>query len=190
VGDSDVMSARTRISHRAADKDAGGDMAKVTALNVSTAEEMNEAIITYTVQGFSLEGQTPDTATLKKSAVKNLFSGSNILILVLLWILCVLPGLLYVAVMLSKGDLTVIIRLDPTAARAALRTSPLEQVQWSEDRKYWWNGTTWIDASQSAPPAASTNEADQPAAPADVGAEVVPPDGGAATPVSADGDSA
>ena len=181
-------------------------MAKVTAINVSTAEEMNEAIITYTVQGFSLEGQTPDTATLKKSAVKTLFSGSNILILVLLWLLCVLPGLLYTAVILSKGDQTVIIRVDPTAAAgrvsgphagaAAWMTAPEQQVQWSPDGRYWWDGTAWVDASQQAPSVASTTA--EPDTPTEGGAVDLRPDGGAVdlppeaaadAPVSANGDT-
>ena len=36
--------------------------------------------------------------------------------------------------------------------------APADQLQWSEDRKYWWDGSTWVDATRTAPPTAKLSE--------------------------------
>jgi hypothetical protein len=137
---------------------------KVTTINVATDAERQQAIVTYVSKGFITSAQTADMTTLnKKGGIQNLISNPKNIILVFLGILlCVFPGVIYAWVCIGKGDEVVIIRVDPVAAAAdakarASETAP-EQLQWSEDRRYWWNGESWVDAASAAPSNARYSE--------------------------------
>ena len=127
-------------------------------INVATPDELQRSIATYLSQGYSLTSQEAETATLTKTAVKNLLSGNNIWIWVFLWFCFVIPALLYAAYILSQGDQVIIVHVDPVAAErdAAARQAALSSgggtLNWSDDRRYWWNGTEWVDAQKATPP--------------------------------------
>jgi hypothetical protein len=41
---------------------------------------------------------------------------------------------------------------------AVVAGSSNNELTWSEDRTYWWDGATWIDATKTIPPGASVND--------------------------------
>ena len=138
---------------------------KQTAVNVSTPAELQQAVTTYISQGYSLTTQDESSATLTKTAVKNLVSGNNIWIWVVCWFCFVIPALLFAAYVLSQGDQVIVVRVDAAAAQrdAEARNAVLASgnaasgngsVTWSEDRRYWWDGTNWVDAQKTLPPQA------------------------------------
>ena len=136
--------------------------AKVASVNVATPEQMQHAIMSYVAQGFVVSTQTADTTTLFK---KKEF---NILWAVIGFFLCLIPLLIYCIVYATQSDEMIVIRIDPSAAMSmAPGTVPglsqpsntdVELLTWSEDRKYWWTGTTWIDSLRTVPPGAKYSE--------------------------------
>ena len=124
---------------------------------------MQHAIMSYVAQGFVVSTQTADTTTLFK---KKEFS---VLWAVIGLFLCVIPLLIYCIVYATQSDEMIVIRVDPSAATSIAPAAvpgglsqpaitSVEQLTWSEDRKYWWNGTTWIDSLRTVPPGARCSE--------------------------------
>ncbi len=138
--------------------------AKQTTINVATRDELQQTITTHLSNGFSLTSQDETTATLTKTAVKNLVSGNNIWIWVVLWFCFVIPALLFAAYILSQGDQVVVVRVDAEAAkhdaqaRVASAASANGSLTWSEDRRYWWDGSNWVDAQTRLPPGAKYSD--------------------------------
>ena len=122
--------------------------ATVATVIVPTTEQMQQAVMSYIAQGFVVSTQTADSTTLFK---KREF---NILWAVIGFFLCLLPLLIYCIIYATQKDQMVVVRVDaslpPTAALPFAGTA--NQLTWSEDRRYWWNGSTWIDAGNTIPP--------------------------------------
>jgi hypothetical protein len=146
-------------------REAGDDLdgedpmaAKVSTLNVATQTDLQQAIMSYVAQGYVVSNQTEDATTLFK---KKEF---NVVWAVIGFFLCLLPLLIYCIVYASQSDEMMVIRVDPAAAAAnptPMLATPavgavttVETLTWSEDRKFWWDGSTWIRAEQTIPPGA------------------------------------
>jgi hypothetical protein len=139
----------------------GGAMAaSVATLIVPTTEQMQQAVMSYVAQGFVVSTQTADTTTMFK---KKEF---NILWAVIGFFLCLLPLLIYCIVYATQKDQMVVVRIDasvpPTGAvpflSSGAQVGAAEHLTWSEDRRYWWNGSTWIDAGKTLPPGVQFTE--------------------------------
>jgi hypothetical protein len=128
--------------------------ASVATVIVPTMEQMQQAVMSYVAQGFVVSTQTADTTTMFK---KKEF---NILWAVIGFFLCLLPLLIYCIVYATQKDQMVVVHIDPSLpATLALplvasgaQVAAADQLIWSEDRRYWWNGSTWIDAGNTLPP--------------------------------------
>jgi hypothetical protein len=118
--------------------------AKVSTVSVTTAEQMREVATGYVAQGFVVSTQTDVSTTMFK---KKEF---NVIWAVIGFFLCLIPLLIYCIVYAMESDQMIVIRVGFMAAAGELT--------WSEDRRYWWDGKTWIDAEHSAPPAAPRSE--------------------------------
>jgi hypothetical protein len=153
-------------------------MANVTAVRVGSENEMEMAIASYISQGFVLSNRSPSGATMFK---KKEFS---ILWLVVGFVLCVVPLLIYLIVYASQSDKMVQIQLVP-ASQAQLPASSTQVGMRSEDGQWWWDGNAWQPVGQPTPvaeailpPATSASEwLAAPEAPTDH-----PPEPGGPTP--------
>jgi hypothetical protein len=133
-------------------------MANVTAVRVGSENEMEMAIASYISQGFVLSNRSPSGATMFK---KKEFS---ILWLVVGFVLCVVPLLIYLIVYASQSDKMVQIQLVP-ASQAQLPASATQVGMRSEDGQWWWDGNAWQPVGQPtpvaeaiSPPATSASE--------------------------------
>lgn|GEM_PF-1965089 len=131
--------------------------ANLSTVNVATRGQVEQTVMSYVAQGFTVSTQTDDTTTLYK---KKEF---NVVWAVIGFFACVIPLIIYCIVYSMESDQMVVVRLDPAAA--ALSVSPIlgastgaEGLRWSEDRRYWWDSTTWIDAERTVPPGAQYAE--------------------------------
>jgi hypothetical protein len=153
-------------------------MADVTAVRVGSENEMEMAIASYISQGFVLSNRSPSGATMFK---KKEFS---ILWLVVGFILCVVPLLVYLIVYAAQSDKMVQIQLVP-ASQAQLPASSTQVGMRSADGQWWWDGNAWQPVGQPTPaveqippPATSASEwLAAPEQPADQ-----PPEPGGPTP--------
>jgi hypothetical protein len=128
---------------------------------VPSQDQLEQAVMSYVAQGFVVSTQTPDTTTMFK---KKEF---NVVWAVIGFFACVLPLIVYCIVYAAQSDKMVVIRVDPNVpASAALPfvtpavvAAPAnDELTWSEDRTYWWDGSTWINATATIPPGASVND--------------------------------
>jgi len=119
-------------------------MADVTAVRVSSENEMEMAIASYISQGFVLSNRSPAGATMFK---KKEFS---ILWLVVGFILCVVPLLIYLIVYAAQSDKMVQIQLVP-ASQAQLPASSTQVGLRSDDGQWWWDGNAWQPVAQPTP---------------------------------------
>jgi hypothetical protein len=128
--------------------------ATVATVIVPTTEQMQQAVMSYIAQGFVVSTQTGDSTTLFK---KKEFS---ILWAVIGFFLCLLPLLIYCIVYATQKDQMVVVRIDPSVPPTAALpfVSAANELTWSEDRRYWWNGSTWIDAGKTLPPGVTFTE--------------------------------
>lgn len=133
-------------------------MGNVTAVRVGSENEMELAIASYISQGFVLSNRSPSGATMFK---KKEFS---ILWLVVGFILCVVPLLVYLIVYAAQSDKMVQIQLVP-ASQAQLPASSTQVGMRSADEQWWWDGNAWQPVGQPTPlaeaippPAASASE--------------------------------
>jgi hypothetical protein len=121
--------------------------ARVSTVSVTTPDQMREVATGYVAQGFVVSTQTETSTTMFK---KKEF---NILWAVIGFFLCLLPLLIYCIVYAMESDQMVIIRVGTETA-----TPDTGHLTWSEDRRYWWDGQTWVDADQTPPPGALHSE--------------------------------
>ena len=122
-------------------------MANYIRWTAQTPAELDNAVVTYMRQGFTIASRTPTVVTLIKP------KQFSIVMLVIGLILFVLPLLIYVVYYLTLTDQIVEISL--AAAHVGIR---------SADGYYWWDGAGWQPVAQlpapvHAPAAAFTNGA-------------------------------
>lgn len=128
----------------------------VQTVLVPSPDQIEMTIAGYISQGFSVQSRTPESVTLFK---KKEFS---ILWLVVGFLLCIIPLLVYLIIYANEKDQMVIIRV----AQEGELTSPgmtaslpaPEDLTWSTDRKMWWDGNAWQDAATTVPHTASYSD--------------------------------
>lgn len=124
--------------------------ASVQQVDVATQQELESTLASYIAQGFVVSNRTPGSVTLFK---KKEF---NIIWAVIGFFLCLLPLIVYCIVYATQSDEMVIVKLNPLVSGAA--GSSAEELTWSEDRDWWWDGQRWRDALRELPPAAVLSE--------------------------------
>lgn len=113
--------------------------ASVQQINVSSKGELDSTITSYIAQGFAVVATTPESATLFK---KKEF---NIVWALIGFFLCILPLLVYCVVYATQNDEMVTIKVVPPSPET-------DEVTWSEDRQWWWDGSRWRDTQLELPP--------------------------------------
>ena len=83
---------------------------KVVTVNVRTTAELEQEIVKWIDQGYSVKSQTPKMATLVWEPQ------ANYLLMIVLFLLCIIPGILYQASIVRKMGSQVVIRVDRKAA--------------------------------------------------------------------------
>lgn len=74
----------------------------VSKVQVPTTEDMEAAILPYLAEGFVVANKTKTSVTLQKKKV------FNVLWAVIGWLVCLLPGLIYMIVYASKPDVEIV----------------------------------------------------------------------------------
>jgi|GEM_PF-2335301 len=105
-------------------------------VSVSSEQALEQTITGYIAEGYVIQNRTPDAVVLFK---KKEFS---ILWAVIGLVICFIPLLVYLIVYAADSDKLVEIRVD------------IPVTQWSDDGRYWWDGTQWVEAQQPALPVA------------------------------------
>ena len=116
----------------------------VTAVRVGSENDMEMAIASYISRGFVLSNRSPTGATMFK---KKEFS---IPMLVVGFILCVVPLIIYLFVYELESDKTVQIQL-VSANQAQLPASSTQVGLRSADGQWWWDGNAWQPVGQPTP---------------------------------------
>lgn len=121
-------------------------------VNVATTAEMHNAMNQYLSQGFVVTSQTADMTTLNRTP-SMIWSCGELVRFSILLCLCIVPGVIYMRNMYKRhGTIeNVVIRVDPAAAALDASAGGATGLQLSEDRNYWWNGSTWIDCKVAVP---------------------------------------
>lgn len=126
-------------------------MAGVSAVQVTSENEMEMAIASYISQGFVLSNRSPAGATMFK---KKEF---QIVWAVIGFILCILPLLIYLIVYAAQSDQMVQIQLVPAGSQPQLPATTAQMVGTrSADGHWWWDGASWQPIAQTAQPGQST----------------------------------
>lgn len=134
-------------------------MAGVSAVRVSSENEMEMAIAGYISQGFVLSNRSATGATMFK---KKEF---QIVWAVIGFILCLLPLLVYLIVYASQSDQMVQITLAPAGSQPQLPASSTQLVGTrSADGRWWWDGQAWQPVPDTLPTPSAQPTFQQPAA--------------------------
>ncbi len=108
---------------------------KVQELRAQSSTELENSVLSYIAQGYSVSNRTDDSVTLFK---KKEF---NILWAIIGFFLCWIPLIIYAIVYSQQSDEMIIIRLGQAPA-----------IAWSQDRLWWSDdGTNWHDAASEIP---------------------------------------
>ena len=128
--------------------------AKVTSVTVASTAELNQAVAHYIEKGYVMQSHTADMATLEFRVRFNLLLAGVLLLA------CIVPGLVYILSVGAKAGQQVVIRVDPAAAagQAGQAAEAASGLTWSDDRRFWWSGSEWVDAELTVPPAATFSE--------------------------------
>jgi hypothetical protein len=125
-----------------ADSERGHRMAHANQVVVHNEAHLSSVIDGYVMQGFAVASRDAASVTMVKRKT------FNVVWAVIGFFLCLLPLLIYLIVYSLEQDQVVFIRL---AAPPALTGGPPPL---SPDRRYWWDGSAWQDASATPPPGA------------------------------------
>lgn len=117
--------------------------ASVQQVDVASKEELESTIASYIAQGFVVRSRTAGSVTLFK---KKEF---NVIWAVIGFFLCLLPLIVYCIVYATQSDEMVIVQL--RAIGSGTGTSTADELTWSEDREWWWDGQQWRDALRELP---------------------------------------
>ncbi|HWF32134.1 MAG TPA: hypothetical protein VG188_06225 [Solirubrobacteraceae bacterium] len=123
--------------------------ASVQQVDVASREELEGTIASYIAQGFVVRSRTASSVTLFK---KKEF---NVIWAVIGFFLCLLPLIVYCIVYATQSDEMVIVQLRASGGAAG---SIADELIWSEDREWWWDGQQWRDALRELPPGAVLSE--------------------------------
>jgi hypothetical protein len=118
-------------------------MAQGRELVVYDEGQLTQTINMYVMQGFVVASRERDSVTLVK---RKEFS---VLWAVIGFFFCLLPLLIYLIVYATQQDQVVFVRVvgqQPAVGGAGPRMSP--------DRRFWWDGGAWQDATAQPPPGA------------------------------------
>jgi hypothetical protein len=108
--------------------------------------DLTNRINMYVMGGFAVASREPDCVTLvKRKEFKIVWA-------VVGFFLCLLPLLIYLVVYALESDQVVMIRVANPGSMPAVPAAPALRL--SPDRRYWWDGTTWRDATLAIPPGA------------------------------------
>ncbi len=121
--------------------------ADVQTIVVPSPEHMEQTITGYIGQGFTVQTRTVDSATLfKKKEFSTLW-------LVIGLLLCLIPLIVYLFVYAGQRDQMIVVRVVTAGELTGVMSGlPAQQdISWSPDRKMWWDGTKWLDASINVP---------------------------------------
>jgi hypothetical protein len=116
--------------------------ASVQQVQVASQEELEGTTMSYIAQGFAISNRTAESVTLFK---KKEF---NVVWAVIGFFLCLLPLLVYCIVYVAQDDQMVVVKVASANASAPGAAG----VTWSEDRQWWWDGSSWRDAQSELPP--------------------------------------
>ncbi|MFM2076449.1 MAG: hypothetical protein RJA49_339 [Actinomycetota bacterium] len=133
---------------------------------LSSEAELKQKTLELIDAGFRISSQSPELVTLERK--QRAITGSMVATAILLLVLCVIPGVVYIWVKIVQAFRveTVVLRVDPVAAAAQRQAAAVAtEITWSEDRKWWWDGTEWRSAANELPPAATATGAAEWAAP-------------------------
>ena len=126
---------------------------KVKSVSVASTAELNQAVAQYMEKGYTTQTHTPEMATM----VYN--TSFNFLIAGVLLLACIVPGLVYILYVGSKSGDQVIIRVDAAGGDQAMASGgDSSGLTWSDDRRFWWDGSVWVDAEVTSPPGAPISD--------------------------------
>lgn len=125
--------------------------ATASTLQVHSAQELESAVTNYVALGFVVSNRTPDSVVMYKR------KEFNVVWAIVGLVLCLLPLLIYLIVYAVERDQMVEIRL-ASAGAAAQVGSGAGDPRMSDDRHYWWDGSSWRNADQEAPPGARRSD--------------------------------
>jgi hypothetical protein len=115
--------------------------ASVQQVQVASQEELESTTMSYIAQGFAISNRTAESVTLFK---KKEF---NVVWAVIGFFLCLLPLLVYCIVYVTQDDQMVVVKIASAAS-----VPDAAGITWSEDRQWWWDGSSWRDAQSELPP--------------------------------------
>jgi hypothetical protein len=129
-------------------------MAATTSMvQVHSAQELESAVTNYVALGFAVSNRTPDSVVMYKR------KEFNVVWAIVGLVLCLLPLLIYLVVYAVERDQMVEIRLaGPDSGASAQVGTGTSDPRMSDDRHYWWDGSSWRSAEQEAPPNARRSD--------------------------------
>lgn len=121
-----------------------------------TSSDMETLILRYIASGFTITSRVPtETVLVKKKAF-------SIPMLIIGLLLCFIPLFIYLIVYALQKDEIVVIRLADQSSTLPTSTGggvvAVEQLQWSDDRLRWHNGTEWVDVASELPPSSALSD--------------------------------
>jgi hypothetical protein len=129
-------------------------MAATTSIvQVHSAQEIESAVMNYVALGFVVSNRTPDSVVMYKR------KEFNVVWAIVGLVLCLLPLLVYLVVYAVERDQMVEIRLAGAESGVAAQVgSGTSDPRMSDDRHYWWDGSSWRSAEQEAPTGARRSD--------------------------------
>jgi hypothetical protein len=112
--------------------------ASVQQVQVSSQRELESTITSYIAQGFVVSNRSPDSVTLFK---KKEF---NVIWAIVGFFLCLLPLIVYCIVYATQSDQMVMVTVTDAHSN--------DELTWSKDRQWWWDGQQWRDTLVELPP--------------------------------------
>lgn len=125
----------------------------------TSKEQFDTAVQQYLAFGYGPRQMTSDIAILVKPGQQ-----SQLGCAFWFWLIVFFPVAIIIAVGNNSkaADSSVTIRLDLSGGMSlgapAAQVAPLPtELTLSDDKQYWWDGTSWVHVEQSSPPMAKQN---------------------------------
>lgn len=123
---------------------------------VTTKDQFDMAVQQYLARGYGPRQMTGELAILVRPGQQ-----SSLGCAFWFWLFVFFPIAIVIAMNNGKqaGELSVTIRLDTAGGLAlgapAPQVAPLPtELTMSDDRQFWWDGTSWVHVDQASPPMA------------------------------------